>query len=86
VLSALTSKRHARLAQGGADSGDVVAIEARIERLHRRAAQIIASEPRRRESGDADQRQRGQTPDAQPPQVRPKPLDLRQQVRRHIRA
>ena len=77
---------HARLAQCGADGGDVVAIEPRIERLHRRAAQIVAGEPGRRECGDADQRQGGQTPDAQPLQVRPEPLELRQQVRRHIRA
>ena len=79
-------ERHARFAQGGADGGDVVAVEPGIERLHRRAAQIVAGEPRRREHGDADQRQRGQAPDAEPPQVRPKPLDLRQQIRRHIRA
>ena len=57
-------ERHARLAQGGADGGDVVTIEPRIERLHRRAAQIIAREPGRHEGGEADQRQRGQTPDA----------------------
>ena len=75
-------ERHARLAQGGADGGDVVAVEARIERLHRGPAEIIAGETRRHESGDADQRERRQTTGAQPHQVRPKPLDLRQQVLR----
>jgi hypothetical protein len=79
-------ERHARFAQRGADGGDIVAIEPRIEGLHRRTAQVIAGQSRHREGGCADDGERGQTPDAEPLQVRPKPFDLRQQVRRHIRA
>ena len=79
-------KRHARFAQRGADGGDIVSVESRIEGLHGRPAQVPAGQARHREGGYAYNGQGGQTPDAQSLQVRPKPFDLRQQVRRHVRA
>ena len=84
MLSALTSKGHARFAQRSADGGDIVSVESRIEGLHGRPAQVPAGQAGHREGGYAYDGQGGQTLDAQSLQVRPKPFDLRQQVRRRV--
>ena len=78
-------ERHARLAKRRADGGDVVAIEPGIKRLHGRAAEVVAGEPGHREDRGPDQRERSETADAQPLQVRPEAFRLRQKVRRHSR-
>jgi hypothetical protein len=69
-----------RFAQARADADDIVAVEAGIERLRRRPAEIVAGEAGRGEDGDADQRQRDQAPGAQGEKVRQQPFDLRQCV------
>ncbi len=62
---------HAGFAQRRADRRDVVAVEPGIERLHRGPAEVVAWRAQSRENRDADQRQRDETADAQPLQVRP---------------
>ena len=69
-----------RFAQARADADDVVAVEAGIERLGRRPAEIIAGEAGRGEDGDADHRQRHQALAAQGEKIRRQPFDLRQCV------
>jgi len=57
----LNVERHALLAHRCADGVRCRRGRPGIERLHRLSAQIIASEPRRRRTLDAGQRQRGKT-------------------------
>ena len=76
VTLSIDIERHARFLQRSADTAHVLGVEADVERLEVGPAQIIASEPNRREHGEANHSEASQTPRAQPQKIAPQPLKL----------
>ena len=69
-------ERNAGLPERCADTAHVLGIEAPIERLEVRAAQIVATERDGAEHRDADERQQAQAPPAQTEQAHPEAFQL----------